>query len=47
MTGRQKEYLRNQMIILLAALGIAEGEEVSRKVAMSEWGTSMRSRQKR
>lgn len=45
MTDRQKRYLHNQTITLLAALGITDGEEVRKTVARSEWGASMRNRQ--
>lgn len=46
MTDAQKRYLRSQIISLLAALGIADGDDVRAMVARSEWGRSMRSRQK-
>lgn len=47
MSATQKRYLRNQILFLLAALGITDGEEASRSVARSEWGMAMRDRQKR
>lgn len=42
---QQRRYLKNQLTVLIAALGIADGDEVRSTVARSEWGRSMRERQ--